>query len=230
MNITNHVILFIISTILFTSCGTVASFFDDKIDEGYVEYDIVYLQSERENPLISLLPTTMTFKFKNNTSIQKIEGWMGIFSMSGIANRKLNKTAALLKLMGDRYLFESTMDGPAFGFDPMPGMIFEFTDSSKVIAGMNSNMIKVRFKNDSLPEFNIFYTDMISLDNPNSHNPFSEINGVLLEYYMTFQKIPMKLTAKKIVEESISEEEFKVPSGYEKVSLERMQEVIGNLM
>ena len=86
--------VFIFLLIVSLSCNM--SGFSGKIDEGTIEYDIVYLQDEKDNPLISLLPTTMSLKFKDELSIQKIEGWMGIFQMAGIADRGNNKRDAIL--------------------------------------------------------------------------------------------------------------------------------------
>lgn len=213
-----------------TACENVQELFSDKIDEGFIEYDIVYLQDERENPLISLLPTTMQYKFRDNISVQKIEGWMSIFAMSGIADRNKNQSFALLKIMNEKYVYETNMSGPSFGFDEMPKFTIEHTDCTKVIAGMPCKKLNVVFESDTIPGFSIFYTDMIKLDNPNSHNPFTQVNWVLLEYQMSFQKIPMRLTATKILKEEVLDEEFQIPAGYESVSREKMQEVISNLM
>jgi len=216
--------------VLFNACDDVQGLFNDNFDEGFIEYDIVYLQDERENPLISLLPTTMQFKFKDNVSVQRIEGWMSIFIMSGIADRNNNKSLAMLKIMNEKYVYETTMSGPTFGFDEMKGFKLNETDCTKVIAGVTCKKVDVVFDSDTIPGFSIYYTDQFKLDNPNSYNPFSQIKGVLLEYQMSFQKIPMRLTAKKVSSEEVLEEEFEIPAGYEKVSREKMQEVISNLM
>jgi len=53
---------------------------------------------------------------------------------------------------------------------------------------------------------------------------------MLLEFQMSFQKIPMHLIAKKITKEEINNDEFNVPEGFVKVPKEKMQETIQNLM
>ncbi|PKP20439.1 MAG: hypothetical protein CVU05_09085 [Bacteroidetes bacterium HGW-Bacteroidetes-21] len=226
-----YLVLFFAGLSLFIySCDSVDKLFSDKIDEGFIEYDIEYLQDERENPLISLLPTTMEFKFRDNASVQKIEGWMSIFSMSGIADRNNDKSFAMLKIMNEKYVYETTMSGPSFGFDEMTGFQIVYTDCTAVIAGLPCKKAEIRFNNDTIPDFSIFYTDMIKLDNPNIQNPFGEIKGVLLEYQMSFQKIPLRLKAKNVSQEDVLDEDFEIPAGYESVSREKMQEVISNLM
>lgn len=219
---------FILVFLLIFSLSCNISNFSGKLDEGSVEYDIVYLQNEKDNPLISLLPTTMTLKFKDEKSIQKIEGWMGIFQMAGIADRESNTRQALLKIMNEKYFYQTTMTGPDFGFDSMPNFELKPSDSTKTIAGYLCKRYDV-FINDSA-KFSIYYTDQIKLKNPNCNNPFKKVDGVLLEFQMSFQKIPMHLTAKKITKEEINTDEFNIPEGFVKVPKEKMQETIQNLM
>lgn len=223
------VVTLLVAQLLFLfSCKNIS--FSGTFSEGTIEYDMIYLQSEKENPIISLLPTTMTLKIKDNNSIQKIEGWMGVFQMAGIARRNENYKAAYLKIMGEKYVFETTMDGPAFGYDEYPKMRLEKSDSVKIIAGYKCKGYDVYLNDSSKAAFTIYYTDEIKLDNPNCNNPYHEVKGVLLEYQMKFQKIPVRLVAKKVIKEDIDDEEFVVPDGFQKVSKEKIQEVINNLM
>lgn len=221
-------ITFILLSVIVNSCEITG--FSGKLNEGSIEYDIVYLQDEKQNPLISLLPTTMQLKFKNDLSVQKIEGWMGIFQMAGIADRENNKRDAFLKIMNEKYYYETTMDGSPFGFDEMEGIRIEPSDSTKTIAGYLCKSYDIFIKDSAGCVFSVYYTNEIELSNPNCNNPFNMIDGVLLEFQMSFQKIPMKLTAKKVVKEDIPDDEFKVPEGFAKVTKEKMQEVISNLM
>jgi len=223
-------LIYIVSIILiFYSCKN--SFFSGKVDEGTIQYDIVYLDDSKSNPLISLLPTEMTLKFKKNNYITKIEGWMGIFSMAGIYNVTKQTNSALLKIMNEKYHYETDLNGEAFGFDPMPAFKVEQTSVTKVIANYNCKKALIKFEDNSVwKDFEIYYTDEIGLDNPNKNNPFSEIKGVILDYRMSFQKIKMSLIATKIESIEVPDEEFDIPVGYSKVPKEKMEEVISNLM
>lgn len=223
-------LIYLVSIILiFYSCKN--SFFSGKVDEGTIEYDIVYLDDSKSNPLISLLPTEMTLKFKNNNYITKIEGWMGIFSMAGIYNVTKKTNSAILKIMNEKYHYETTLDGPSFGFDSLPSFKIEQTNETKVIANYTCKKALIKFEDNSVwKNFEIYYTDDIGLENPNKNNPFSEIKGVILDYRMAFQKIKMSLVAKKVEGIEIPDEEFDIPAGYSKVPKEKMEEVISNLM
>jgi len=231
MRLTPTMIIGLISILLLIptlSCDI--SGFSGKLDEGTIEYDIIYLQDEKDNPLISLLPTTMLFKFKDDRSIQKIEGWMGIFQMAGIADRENNRRKALLKIMNEKYVFETTMDGPNFGFDEISKIRIVPSDSSKTIAGYLCKRFDVFLGDSAKSAFSLFYTDQIKLNKPNCNNPFNMIDGVLLDFQMSFQKIPMHFIAKKVIKETIIDDEFNVPEGFVKVPKEKMQETISNLM
>lgn len=223
-------LIYVISTILmFYSCKN--SFFSGKIDEGTIQYDIVYLDDSKSNPLISLLPTELTLKFKKNNYITKIEGWMGIFSMAGIYNVTKKTNSALLKIMNEKYHYETDLNGPSFGFDSMPVFKIVETKEAKVIANYNCKKVLIKFDDNSVwKDFEIYYTDEIDLENPNKNNPFSEIKGVILDYRMSFQKIKMSLIATKVESVEVPDEEFDIPAGYSKVPKEKMEEVIGNLM
>ncbi len=227
MQITPKSAIGFVFILIFTlSCNL--SNFSGKLDQGAIEYDIVYLQNEKDNPLISLLPKTMTLKFKEGKSIQKIEGWMGIFQMAGIADRDNNTRQAILKIMNEKYFYQTTMDGPNFGFDEMSDFKLKPSDSTKTIAGYLCKRYDV-YVNDTA-KFSVYYTDKIKLKNPNCNNPFKMVDGVLLEFQMSFQKIPMHLIAKKVTKENINDDEFIVPEGFVKVPKEKMIETINNLM
>lgn len=223
------ILIVLVSLVILTSCGE-NSIFSGKISEGVVEYDIQYHDDERDNPLISLLPTTMSFKFKKNNSIQKIEGWMGIFSMAGIHMSDQGKNIALLKIMNEKYVYEASKDDKPFGFDEMPEMNIEYTNETKEIAGYPCKKAIITLQDSAHTTFDIFYFDKIKLENPNCHNPFGQIPGFLMEYQMSFQDIGMTLTATKVEETEIENTDFDVPDGYELVERDKIQEVIDNLM
>ena len=64
--------------IIFSSFGC-KSVFHSKPTEGIIHYELTYLEREDENPLISLLPTEMEIKFKDDFLHQQVDGWMGLF-------------------------------------------------------------------------------------------------------------------------------------------------------
>jgi len=198
-----------------------------KFNQGLIEYNLKYLEDENKNPIISLLPETMTFQFKDNNLSQSVEGWMGIFKMGGIYNIEEQETTAFLKIMADKYIYQGKS---AFGYNEYPDMKIEYTDEVKEIAGYNCKRVNIEIPGGEIEKFSVYYTDEIKLDNANLFNPFKEIPGVLLEFQYEMFDITTSLTATKVEKIEINDEIFQVPAGYKRVSKEEMEEVINNLM
>ena len=118
--------------------------------EGQVEYSLEYLEDEKAKPIISLLPTTMVYQYKDDNYIQEVEGWMGIFKMAGIKNMSENYNAALLKIMADKYVYKGDL---AFGYDEYPGMKIEYTQETKDIAGYKCKKANIIFPNGEYENF-----------------------------------------------------------------------------
>ncbi len=220
--------VFILIVFLTYSCS---GEFGSGSDEGCIDYDIKYMQSQNQNPLISLLPKTMSFKFKDNSTVQRIEGWMEVFIMAGITNAETQEKSAFLKILNNKFYYATNLNGPTFGFDKFSGMKIEYVESeTKVVAGYLCKKADITFSNKDIPPFSVYYTNEIDIKEPNLNNPFSSIDGVLLEYQMIFQGIPMCIVANKVEFVNVEDEEFEIPTGYEKVPMETMIETINELM
>lgn len=221
-------IIFLVVFINFQSCNS--SFFKKGIKEGMIHYDITYFESDSENPLIALLPTTMTIKFKNNSSSGQIEGWMGIFKSSYISNFDKKINSSLLKVMDKKYNFEVKFGEPSFGFDDIPGLKIEHTKDVKVIAGYKCKRAKIIVEGAKPDTFSVYFTNDILIHNPNWNTPFKSIDGVLMEFQASMRNVRMKCVATKVEESKIPDTEFQVPAGYKTVNREDMEKVIGELM
>lgn len=197
------------------------------MDEGVITYDIKYLEDEKTNPIITLLPTQMVYKFKENNYIQRVEGWMGIFIMAGINYEEEKKHSALLKIMNEKYVYVGDL---AFGYDEYPGMEIEYVNETKMIAGFKCKKANIVFKNGEYENFSVFYCDEFDIKDPNFFNPFKSIPGVCMEYTYELFGITTSLTAVKFENIEVDPVEFEVPSEYKNVSKDEMEEVINNLM
>jgi len=217
--------VFIIIVLFFWSCDS--SIFSGKLNEGIITYNLKYLDDKNEKPIIDLLPTDMTITFKKHFSLQVVEGWMGIFRIAGIRHNKENTKTALLKIMADKYIYTVGGNGEAFGFNPMKGKKIDFVDETKLIAGYTCKKAVVTWEGKT---FDVYYTDEIKIEDPNWNNPYSEIDGVLMEYQIDMFGIRTQITAKSVEEKDIETETFDIPADYKKVSKKEMEDVINNLM
>ena len=50
----------------------------ERIKEGYIDYDIDYIDDTLQNMMFKFLPKKMTVKFKDNNTLNKIESISGI--------------------------------------------------------------------------------------------------------------------------------------------------------
>lgn len=219
--------IFIIIALIFTSlisCKEIQH--KDRIKEGYIEYNIKYLDDSIDNFMKGLLPKKMTIKFKNNNTLNKIEGFSGIVSFTHIQNFKEKKNITLVKVLNKKYKYVEKINDKSLFFEELPGMKIEEQDTTVVICGFKSKKAKVTIPNSSIEPFYIYYTNDIIINNVNAQTPFRSIKGVLLEFQLKLYDMPMRLTATKIQPAEISSDDFKIPKGYESINRKTMAEII----
>lgn len=198
----------------------------DRIKEGYIEYDIEYLDDSIDSFMKGLLPKKMTIKFKNNNTLNKIEGFSGIVSFTHIQNFREKKNITLVKVLNKKYKYIEKINDESLFFEKLPGMQIEEEDTLVEICGFKSKKARVTIPDSSFKPFYIYYTNDIIINNVNAQTPFRSIDGVLLEFQLKLYDMPMRLTATKIESAEIPTENFKIPKGYESINKKTMAEII----
>jgi len=198
----------------------------DRIKEGYIEYNIEYLDDSLDSFMVGLLPKKMTIKFKNNNTINKIEGFSGIVSFTHIQNNRDKKNITLVKILNKKYKYVEKLTDKSLFFEDLPGMQIDFSDSTKQLCGFNSKQAHITVPNSNIKPFDIFYTNDIIINNANALTPFKSIDGVLLEFQIKFYDMNMRLTVDKIQAAEVSSTEFEVPKGYDPINRNTMIEII----
>ena len=69
-----------------------------KISEGKIVYTLSYPQFADDNIFISMFPSEMNFKFKDNNTRNELKTKMAIFSTSLLVNNKEKKATHLVKI------------------------------------------------------------------------------------------------------------------------------------
>lgn len=223
MKIKNPVIILLIFISL-NSCKQIQH--KERIKEGYIEYDIEYLDNSMDSFMKGLLPKKMIIKFKNNNTINKIEGFSGIVSFTHIQNFRDKKNVTLVKVLNKKYKYIEKLNENSMFFEDLPGIKIELMDTTVEICGFKSKKAKITTPDSSVEPFYIYYTDDIIINNANAQTPFKSIKGVLLEFQIKLYDMPMKLTASKVQEAKISSEDFKIPEGYDSINKKTMIEII----
>jgi hypothetical protein len=225
LRISSILLLILIS---FGACKDTIDF--DSNSQGCIEYDITYLQNSLKTVPTELLPKKMVFTFRDNCSFQKIEGFLGFFSISHLVNPRQSINSTFLKIRQHKYSYPGHKYEMAVGFDKMDGMEITYLDETKEIAGFNAKKARISFPGQDRNPFDVYYTQDISIKNPNSTNPFHEIDGVLLEFHLKFHNLDMHLMAKNAVFKSISRKEFRPLPEYKAIPRSEMERIIGLLL
>jgi hypothetical protein len=104
-----------------------------------------------------------------------------------------------------------------------------FDSLKRNIIGFDCNhaIVTVPHKNVS---FDVFFASGFGIDNPNEGTPFEEIPGVLLEFQLEMNGIPMHIEANQLQEVKISKKTFQIPEGYKQVDKKVVDDLIGSLL
>ena len=222
-----YLLIWVFFTLIFVNCDE-SGF---QISEGIIEYKIHYLDDAREKPIINILPTTMTFSFKDDNTLGVIEDFMGFFSISNIINIDLGKSFTLVKIGTKKYIYEGELGKQNFAYEEMKNIKINFVNQTKEIAGYICNKaIGSCAAFDYEPMF-LYYTYDIAIETPNISTAFEDIDGVLLDFQLRLNTFNMRMTADKVKRTKISEKKFLPPEkGYTKVSAEELQELMSDFI
>ena len=209
--------------LLVASCSNIG-----KNEEGLIEYDIVYLSNQTSVPTY-LLPKTLKLKFKGSRNITSIEGFMGQFSITNIADNKRNTNTTLLKIIDNKFVSTEKDIYPCF-FEGLQGLKIKITNEKKVLAGLECQKAVAVLPGAQISKFEIYFTKAIRISEPNKINPYNEIDGVLMQFNIRLQNIEMQLVARKHTKTSIPESDFSVPEHFKKIGNKKLTELVGQLL
>ncbi|NOU58961.1 hypothetical protein [Marinifilum caeruleilacunae] len=206
-------IFILLSALILTSCND-KSGKSEHVDEGIIVYNVSYFASEKENPIVALLPNKVELRFKENNISLTSEGYLGFFSTKFISNYDCEKSHILLKVLSNKFNYEFPKDEIAFIYNQLPPSKIKHLDEVKMIAGYECKVAKLFFEDKTINPIKVAYTEEIGLANPNRNTPLHEIEGVLMEFETTMNKIKTRFTAKSVSLEEVNSEEFIVPDDY----------------
>jgi hypothetical protein len=198
--------------------------------QGVITYKVTYLRNDLKNISTSLLPKAMIQKYRNHMSLNSIEGFFGTFTLSNISNNKKRTNTTQLKVMGKGYSYTGESGDYGCCFDPFNGMIISFAEGKKTIAGCECSLALATFPGVNQDTFLIWYTQDLGIEKPNINNPFSQIDGVLLEFNLHLKSLKLRLEADKIEHPNIPWSDFDTPPEYKPCSRQKMEEILNALL
>lgn len=196
--------------------------------EGELIYQIKYLQSDRENSLIALLPKTITIKFKNDNTAAYIEGFWGTFQLRFISNINTKKSYTVLRILDKKYISENHIDSVSTGYNPLKNLKIKETGDTVNIAGFLSHELKISY--NTLPDsaISFYYTNELDIDSPNSNTPFKDIEGVLTKFQIQIAGIDMLFELIDYKKIAVNDKEFMPPKNYNKISKDEFNNLLKN--
>jgi GLPGLI family protein len=207
-------------------CNT---FTTSKISEGTIEYAVSYPPTNKDVFMTSMLPAIIKYNFKNNEASVDLEISMGIVTTSLIANFEKKQVVQTLSVMGKKFAVVLDTLGIEKLLAKEPKNKIVFLNESKMIAGYTCQKAHIDYEADSIPDFDVYYTNDIDIRNPNWSSPFREIKGVLMEFRIKKYGVEMILTAKNVIKNEIKDGHFSITKDYNIISMEEMDKMFNDM-
>lgn len=169
----------------------------------------------------------MRLIFGEDYAMNTIEGFLGQFSLTYIANLRKEKVITMLKIFDKKYYYNGEKNELPCGIDPMPGMVIKSTGNERNILGFDAKEYSLDLSGNQ--QILIYSTDQIPVVSPNRATPYRNIEEVLLQFYTRLSVLDMILVAEDFREEEISTGIFMVPEGYSEISRIQMEKTISEL-
>jgi hypothetical protein len=180
--------------------------------EGKIIYDVVF-ESEQLNPMIkALLPSEITTYFNNNKTCTVISMKMKMMETRLISDSKTFHYTTLVSAMGKKVAMVMDKEQVQKNYIDRVDLQVRKTGEIKEIAGIKCFQAIVTDSTENT--YPVYYTDAVSITNPNWSSPFRDIEGVMMEYTISFGNMTMKLKAKEIVAVKSDSSLFEIPSDY----------------
>lgn len=214
-------VFFLVSLLGLIVLGCQQKKVDKDFSEGMIEYSISYNDNIPYKYDSSIRPKKMVIKFKDNNTLNLIEGLSGGFSFSIVQNFQENKIYNLINFMGKKLCYTEELQPGVlpYVYSAMPPLTVEKTEEKLNFLGLNcSKAVGSYTDKDGLEhKFDIIYTDELSINEPNKNSPYQELKGVMLKFTMIAMGQTIELTAKTIKAGKIENDEFNLASGHEEV-------------
>ncbi|MGB3948863.1 MAG: hypothetical protein WBM13_12830 [Bacteroidia bacterium] len=200
-------------------CGKSGKNATGTVSEGVIVYEAAPL--DMGHPFASYAPSEMTIKFKDNNCAASMSAGLGALTALFITSGEEHTFTQVIKLFSDTYVViqneEELKKENAF-----VDMEIKPTDETKMIAGYKCKKAIVNIKGEEPVQYDIYYTNEINIENSNFANPYSKLDGVLMEYRMQKFGLEMQFSATAVKKEKVEDEAFTIPEDAEQITQEEL--------
>ena len=191
--------------------------------EGKIVYDVSF-PYETNTIMMDLFPKEMVFHFKGNKMHGEVKSSYEMLTSDFVIDNQQMTMTQMLKNMGERYALNLQGDEVAEWLKQHPVLQFEPTNETVNIAGYVCNKTLAHFENDSLPLIELYHTKGLGIDSRNWWNQYNGIDGFLMGYDIEQYGKRMRIRAREVHFEPVSDDEFQIPTNYQQVDMDMMKQ------
>lgn len=197
------------------------------LDQGEIHYNIEYsgnLGLPRE-----VLPKNLIVSFKKDKILFEITG-LGKSGIANLNNPEKGIFDTYFTFFTRKYYYPAESAELNPGLEAMEGMILKKTSKTSVICGFNCKNVEATFPSDEEKVYNIWYTNEIQVENPNISSPFSQIDGILMEFVFLFGPTELHFTAENVYKMDIPDITFDRKADFVRVSRDDINTFINKMI
>ena len=199
------------------------------INQGEIHYTINYIGSFGPMPK-EALPKNLIVSFKDDKILFEMISPFGNSGILNLSNPKKGIFDTYFSLFTLKY-FYAVQPGEEFpGFDAMKGIMIRKTSKTSIICGFNCKNAEVSFPSKQNQIFEIWYTDEISVKNPNHATPFGQIEGVLMSFFFLLGSSELHFDAETVYKKEIPDDAFERRAKFARVSRKEIDKFINTMI
>jgi len=209
------------------NCGSKFSF--GSLDEGKIIYDVTF-PFDADNPYINIYPSEMTYIFKDGKVKITLASFAEVVTSEFIIDNNDRTFNQYFKVFDDKYRLQLNDRGVEDMVNTLPALSLKSTEEHDSLAGYLCNKTMATFLNSPGESISLYHTAAIDMDCPNWCNQYSSISEVLMSYEIEQFGKRMRLVAREVNYEEISDDEFIEPQGFTDVNMAEMKGHIETLL
>jgi len=177
----------------------------------------------------AMLPNSLVVKFKQNKILMEIMTPIGNNGIFNIIDPEQGRIDTFLRLLGMKFCYTGIFGEIPPGIDPMTDMKIEKTGVTREMFGLNCLNAKATIPTGSY-EFDLWYTEEIGIDDPNSSTPFSTIDGVLISFFYRMGEMIVEFQAEGVYNKPVSDKDLTLSGKFRNIDRDDMDSIISKMM
>lgn len=218
------ILISLITSCFFTSCGG-----PEYIQEGELKFDITYpYNTNLSNTMMSILPKEATLIFKGSKMLTIVKRGR-IFKTEIYADEATKELEMRLDFGSDKLFTKLTTEDQAAFKNHLPKYTLKATETADSLHGLWAKKYTTHYDSDTIPAFDSWFTEMLSLQNITWFSNYAGTVGVPLIYDIDQYGIRMHLELSSFKRREVKEEEFTRPAKLSEVKYSEYDEKLNEL-